>query len=115
MNIKTLQKLSVGVLVLAALIALVFEMEWIEPGLLLGDDTVQYVVDMVGAVITLIGIPLGMKMKSRPAVRLSLFALVIITSLLIYYLFYSSTTLACAAIGTVVLLLQWPTEKTVEI
>ncbi len=115
MKLKTLQYLSVSVLLLAVLIAVLFETETLETGLLAANETWMYLADMVGVVLTLICIPLGMKLKKHRAVRLGLFSLVILYSLLVYYLFFSSTTLACCAIGVVVMLLQWPTEKTVEI
>jgi len=54
---------------------------------------------------TLVAIPLGLKVRNRPYLWLMLFGAVIHYSLLVYFLTYSATTLGCAAIAAVAMLL----------
>ena len=69
------------------------------------DETLKYAFDMAGVIQTLVSIPLGLKVKNRPALCLGLFGGVINYGILVYYLSNSATTLACATIGVVALLI----------
>ena len=93
------------IIVVALLEILLFSLGALPKFAFAEDETLKYALDMAGVIQTLISIPLGVKLRNRPGVCLALFAGVIHYGILVYYLSYSSTTLACAAIGAVALLM----------
>lgn len=93
------------IVVVAMLEILVFKIGVYPKFHLAGEEAMKYAFDVAGVVQTLVSIPLGMRLRNRPGVWLALFAGVIHYGILVFFLFNSATTLACAAIGAVALLM----------
>jgi len=102
---KTYVIIAAIIVLFALLEVLLFSFGILPKNVLAKDDTIKYALDMAGVVQLLVAIPLGMKLRNRPPVWLALFGGVIHYGLLVFFLTNSATTLGCAAIAAVVLLL----------
>lgn len=115
MSKRKWQKAWATVVLVAICLIFLFETGVLPEGLYCESDSVQYALEILALILTLLGIVIGMKSEHRPALRLACFSVPLVFSLLVYYLFLSSTTLACAAAVGVAMLLQWPRAHTPEI
>lgn len=96
---------AVFIIVVALLEILLFNISVLPKFIFAEDETLKYALDTAGVIQTLVSIPLGLKVRKRPALCLALFGGVINYGILVYYLTNSATTLACSAIGAVAMLM----------
>lgn len=115
MSIRQWQWAWAAVVLLAGCLSILFETGLLPEGICAGMDSVQYVMDCGAMALTLLGIVIGMKADGRPCLRWVCFSVPLLASLLVYYLFVSATTLACAAVVGIAMLLQWPRAHTPQI
>lgn len=120
---------------LAILLCCAYEVGFWEEGVLVGDSFSEYVLQVLGILLTLLLIPFALKMfrlaivkrvsnlpfeqairshRRWSEIRLAVFAVVVLVNLSIYYWTLNTIGLLCASIGALASFFCWPSFEQIK-